>query len=73
MSVTELLKQFQSLPAKDRKKFLRAALAAAKGPAQPKRAARRIEWPDVEARALRNTGGRLIPNPVLTERDETRF
>jgi hypothetical protein len=69
MSATELLRQFKALPAFERKKFLRAALASGKPVPGSKRPARRVEWPDVEARARRITGDHLVPNLVLAERD----
>ena len=34
---------------------------------------KRVKWPDVEARAKRIFGGRVLPNLVLLEREETSF
>jgi hypothetical protein len=73
MTATEVLRQFKALPAAERKKFLRAVLTPRKPSAASKRPARRVEWPDVESRAKRITGGRLLPNLVLAEREESAF
>jgi hypothetical protein len=70
MSITELLRRFNALPAAERKRFLRAALSSGKRSASSKRPARRVQWPDVEARAKKITGDRLVPNLVLAEREE---
>jgi len=32
-----------------------------------------VKWPDVEARAKRIFGDRVLPNLVLVEREETAF
>jgi hypothetical protein len=34
---------------------------------------KRVEWPDIEVRARRIFGGRLLPNLVLFEREENSF
>jgi hypothetical protein len=73
MSVKELLRRFKALPAAERKRFLRAAMATGKPAPGSKRTPRRVEWPDVEARAKRTTGGQMLPNLVLAERDESPF
>jgi len=35
--------------------------------------AKRVKWPDVEARTRRIFGERVLPNLVLLERDEAAF
>lgn len=71
MSTMELLKQVRALPAREREKFLRAVLTMEDGaPAQASRRRKRVNWPDVEARARRVFGSRVLPNLVLLERDE---
>jgi hypothetical protein len=52
---------------------MREILALREGPRQPtSRRSSRITWPDVEARAKRIAGDRVLPNLVLLERgDET--
>jgi hypothetical protein len=52
---------------------MREILALREGPRQPtRRRNSRITWPDVEARAKRIAGDRVLPNLVLLERgDET--
>jgi hypothetical protein len=74
MSVSELIKQVKALPAREREKVLLAILALEEEfpsarPKQPKR----VTWPDVEARAKRIFGNRVLPNLVLLEREENPF
>jgi hypothetical protein len=71
MSAAELLKQVSDLPAGERRKFFEAvhALEEADTPPAPAQA-RRVRWPDVEARAKRIFGDRVLPNLVLLEREE---
>ena len=71
MTTNELLKQLKALPPHKRQKVLKAILAfdeneAKRVPAKPKR----IVWSDVEARAERIFGKRVLPNLVLLEREE---
>ena len=69
VSATELLKQVKALPDRERQKLFLAILsleeaAAPRMPAKTKR----VKWPDVEARAKRIFGNRVLPNLVLLER-----
>jgi hypothetical protein len=73
MSVKELLKEFEALRAGDQKKFLKAARAIKRTPPHIRLLARKVEWPDVEKRAMQATGGRIVPNSVLVEREESPF
>jgi hypothetical protein len=73
MSVKQLLQEFKALRAGDRKKFLKEAQALEKTPAHARLLARKVEWPDVEQRAMQATGGRIVPNAVLAEREEAPF
>lgn len=74
MSAVELLKQVKSLPAPEREKVLWAVLAVEEEPkARSEAKAKRVKWPDVEARAKRIFGDRVLPNLVLLEREETAF
>ena len=71
MSASELIEQVRALPVRERQKFVFAVLAlqessSAKVVPTPKR----VRWPDVEARARRIFGGRVLPNLVLMEREE---
>jgi hypothetical protein len=34
---------------------------------------RKVQWPDVATRAWRNTGGRVVPNPVVLDRNDRTF
>jgi len=74
VSAVELLKQVKSLPAPEREKFLWAVLALEEEPkARLEAKDKRVKWPDVEARAKRIFGERVLPNLVLLEREETAF
>ncbi len=74
MSVVELIKQLKALPAREREKVFSAILALdEEAPAPPKKETKRVRWPDVEARAKRIFGDRVLPNLVLLEREENPF
>jgi len=74
MSATELLKQVRALPPRERQKFLRAIRSLEDGTTtEAKDKAKPIKWPDVEARARRIFGDRVLPNLVLLERDAAAF
>jgi hypothetical protein len=74
VSAVELLKKVSALPEREREKFLVAVLQLeAKAPHKPKGKSKRVKWPDVEARARRITGDRMLPNMVLLEREEEAF
>jgi hypothetical protein len=70
VSTVELLKQVEALPAREQEKFLLALLKRKGKPTHAKRKNGRATWPDVEARAKRIFGNRLLPNLVLLERQE---
>ena len=71
MSAVELLRQVKSLSAREREKFVIAVLdldevkSASRHPRS-----KRLNRPDVEARARRVFGRRTLPNLVLVERKE---
>ena len=74
MSARELLKQVQAMPPREREKFLRAVVGLEEQ--SPARVAGRkhpVKWPDVEARARRIFGERVLPNLVVLEREEAAF
>ena len=74
MSVVELIKQVKALPAREREKVFLAILALdEEAPVPRANGKRRVEWPDVEARAKRIFGDRVLPNLVLLEREEDPF
>lgn len=74
MSVVELLKQVQALPPRERQKFVLAVLALEEdAPTRPPKITRRVKWPNVEARAKRIFGDRVLPNLILLEREEAAF
>jgi hypothetical protein len=69
MSTSELIKQVKALPPRERRKFLSAILALEEDqPARLATSAKRVNWPDVGARAKRIFGNRILPNIVLLER-----
>lgn len=74
MSAAELLKQVKALPARERQKFVVAILRLEdEDPGQRPARMRQVKWPDVEARAKRIFGKRLLPNLVLLEREEEAY
>ena len=74
MSAVELLKRVKGLPARERQKFFMALLRLEEDSAPRRRAKmKRVKWPDVEARAKRIFGDRVLPNLVLLEREEAAF
>ena len=73
MSLTQLLKHVKALPTRQRERLVREILALeAQRAARPpsRRTETRVRWPDVEARAKRIVGDRVLPNLVLLERGE---
>ncbi|MEK6406475.1 MAG: hypothetical protein AABN34_05885 [Acidobacteriota bacterium] len=74
MSTGELIKQVKALPPRERRKFLSAVLALEEDQsARPATNTKPVKWPDVEARAKRIFGNRILPNLVLLEREEEAF
>jgi hypothetical protein len=71
MSTGELLKHVKNLPDRERQKLITAILTLEENASgRQSIAAKRVKWPDVEARARRIFGDRVLPNLVLLERDE---
>jgi hypothetical protein len=74
MSAVELLKQISELPVRERQKFFLAVLSLEESvSARPPKTTKRVKWPDVEARAKRIFGDRVLPNLVLLEREEAAY
>ena len=74
MSVAELIKRVKALPAREREKVFLAILALEEqSPSARPKQTKRVTWPDVEARAKRIFGDRVLPNLVLREREENPF
>ena len=71
MTTSELVKKVKALPRRERQKVFRAILALEKNeqPQWPIKT-KRVKWPDVEARAKRIFGNRVLPNLVLLDREE---
>ena len=70
MSAVELLRQVKSLSVREREKFVIAVLDLDETKPTQHSRAKRLKWPDVEARARRIFGRRTLPNLVLLEREE---
>ncbi len=74
MSLTQLLKHVKALPTRQRARLVREILALEEKrgarPPSTRRTETRVMWPDVEARAKRIVGDRVLPNLVLLERGE---
>ena len=70
MSAVELLRQVEALPARERERFMLALLKLEAKPCAAKQKNGHVKWPDIEARAKRIFGGRVLPNLVLLERQE---
>ena len=71
MSTAELVEQVRALPARERRRFVEIILALEEDFTTSSAPAKRVKWPDAEARAKRIFGDRVYPNLVLLERDES--
>jgi hypothetical protein len=67
------MKRVKALPPRERQRLLREILTledqSAARPSSGQKT-KRVRWPDVEARARRIVGNRVLPNLVLLERGE---
>ena len=71
MSTSELLKQIKALPHRERQKVFKVILALEENEqAHTPMKTKAVKWPDVEARAKRIFGDRVLPNLVLLDREE---
>jgi hypothetical protein len=73
VSPSQLLKHVKALPAEERQRLLREILLLeeeAGEPQPPEEVQTPVKWPDVEVRARRIVGDRVLPNLVLIERGE---
>ena len=70
MSAAELLKHARGLPRGERQKLLSGLLTLEEQPERTVDVKKRVKWPDVEARARRIFGKKVMPNLVLMEREE---
>ena len=74
MGANELLRHLKALPVRERNKFVRAVLSLKDAAVpRPKKPAKSVTWPDVEARAKKICGDRVLPNMVLLEREESPY
>ena len=71
MSTAELVEQVKALPARERRRFVEIILALEDNLPPQAAHSERVKWPDVEARARRIFGNKIIPNLVLLEREES--
>ena len=70
MSARELLRQVKALSARERERFVDSILAIEEPPLRAGSKSQDTKWPDVEARAKRILGRKVLPNLVLLEREE---
>ncbi len=71
MSTSDLVKRLKALPPRERQKVFKAILALEQEePSRLPMKTKPVKWPDVEARAKRIFGKRVLPNLVLLEREE---
>jgi hypothetical protein len=71
MSAAQLLKEVRLLPPSERARFVFALLDSEETSlGAPTGRITRVKWPDVQARARRIFGKRVLPNLVLLERSE---
>ena len=69
--MAQLLRRVKGLPARQRNRLMRQILALNEpGRKSTGRRQSRVTWPDVEARAKRIFGNRVLPNLVLVDRQE---
>jgi hypothetical protein len=73
MTTTELVEQIKALPARERRRLVEMLLELEEDSTPPASSLQRVQWPDVEARAKRIFGNKIMPNLVLMERGESPF
>ena len=71
MSTAELLEQVKALPPRERRRFVEIILTLEEDLTPSTEPPERVKWPDVEARAKRIFGNKIMPNLVLLEREES--
>ena len=70
VSTRELIKHVKALRPQDRAKFVDALLDLETKSSSPSRKSARVKWPDIESRAKRILGNKILPNLVILERDD---
>ena len=73
MRTAELLEHVRALAARERRKLVELILELEEDSTPPPASLQRVQWPDVEARAKRIFGNKIMPNLVLIERGESPF
>ena len=71
MSTAELVEQVKALPPRERRRFVEIILTLEEDMTPSTEPPERVKWPDVEARAKRIFGNKIMPNLVLLEREES--
>jgi len=71
MSTAELVEQVKALPPRERRRFVEIILTLEEDLTPSTEPPERVKWPDVEARAKRIFGNKIMPNLVLLEREES--
>ena len=70
MSTAGLVEQVKALPAHERWRLVEVILQLEEDSTATPTSTRRIKWPDIEARAKRIFGNRILPNLVPMEHEE---
>jgi hypothetical protein len=73
MSTAEVVEQIKALPARERRRLIEMLLKLEEDSTTPPSSWQRVQWPDVETRAKRILGNKIMPNLVLMERGESPF
>jgi len=71
MSTAELVEQVKALPPRERRRFVEIILTLEEDLTPSTEPPERVKWPDVEARAKRIFGNKIMPNLVLLEREKS--
>ncbi len=72
MSASEILREVRAMPAREREKLFDAFLdLSTQAAPSASRKGKSVKWPDVEARARKIFGRRVLPNLVLMEREDS--
>ncbi len=73
MSIDELIEEIKALPARERRRLVEIILALEEDSTSTPASSQRVRWPDVEARAKRIFGNKVLPNLVLLERELSSY
>ncbi len=71
MSIDELIEEIKALPAGERRRLVEIILELEEDSTPTPASSQRVQWLDVEARAKRIFGNKVLPNLVLLEREQS--